>query len=161
MVADAGLGALLVLVKDAATSALALKKLVAGPEAQSRTSELYGLILNAQTQTMEAQLKHRALLDQISDLENEVARLKAWNTNKERYELKMPVEGTFVYALKRNPGASEPAHWICAKCYEDNRKSILQLIDAPGRRATINCMQCNSQIPINASLDWLMARLAE
>ena len=35
--------------------------------------------------------------------------------------------GTFAYLLKDEAADGEPPHRVCATCYEDGRKSILQL----------------------------------
>jgi hypothetical protein len=66
------------------------------------------------------------MIHEISRLKEELARVKAWDETKKRYQLISPTPGSFVYALKEESKGTEPPHWICATCYEDGRKSILQ-----------------------------------
>jgi len=95
-------------------------------DVQGKVIELQSIILSAQSSALAAKSEQSAMIQRISDLEKEIARVKAWEETKQRYELHQPVRGTFVYALKDQSDATEPPHWICAHCYEDGRRSILQ-----------------------------------
>jgi hypothetical protein len=88
--------------------------------------ELQRVILAAQSDALAAQSDQFSLLDRIRDLEKEIADLKAWDAEKQRYELKGLGFGTFVYVVKLAVQGGEPMHCICANCYEDGKKSILQ-----------------------------------
>jgi Zn finger protein HypA/HybF involved in hydrogenase expression len=110
------------LAGDIAKSFLNLKTI---SEVQGKVIELQSVILSAQSSALEAQSHESAMIEQIRNLKEEIARVKAWEKEKQRYKLISPWSGTVLYALKKESSASEPAHWICAKCYEDRRKSIL------------------------------------
>jgi hypothetical protein len=74
------------------------------------------------------------MVQRIRDLEQEIARIKAWEAEKQRYQLIAPWPGCFVYALKETSKGTEPPHWICEHCYQDGRKSILQNSEKHNRR---------------------------
>ena len=112
---------------------------------QGKVIELQGIILSAQSNALAAQSDQFALLNQIRELEEEVTRIKAWEAEKQKYQLDEPRPGLFTYALKQEAGASEPAHQICANCYQHSHKSILQRESrSPGRCDVLVCNDCGS-----------------
>lgn len=112
---------------------------------QGKVIELQSVILAAQTSALSAQAEQSALLERIRRLEKEVADVKAWDTEKQRYELKEIVSGNFAYALKEGASPSEPAHKICAKCYQHGKKSILQKL-IKGLLEYLHCHDCGAEI---------------
>ena len=127
---------------DIAKGFLQLKTMA---DVQGKVIELQSAILSAQTSAIAAQSDQFAMLEQVGALKQEIARMKAWETTKQRYELHSPYAGTFVYALKEGMGASEPAHWICAKCYEDGKRSILQVQTKGSGTDHHRCFVCNAE----------------
>ena len=101
----------------------------------------------------------------MRDLEKEIARVKAWDEQKQRYELISPWQGAVTYALKKARSNSEPPHWICTKCYEDGRKSILNdLRKTPkiGRpQVGLDCHVCGTHIPSDWSSGQIQRKYAE
>lgn len=114
---------------------------------QEKRLELQSKILDAQDAAFAAQQERVALLARVSDLENELADAKAWEAEKQRYELKSVQTGAFAYALKPEAQVTEPPHWLCATCYQKGHKSILQRGAAPHQRAwPWSCPSCKSVI---------------
>jgi hypothetical protein len=120
---------------------------------RAKAIELQREIITAQSSTLMAQASQFALLDRVRNLEKEVTDLKAWDAEKEKYELKdlrpSPVferSGALAYALKKDAGSSEPFHLLCAKCYQDGRKSILQQEVRPGFIEIMYCQSCGGTI---------------
>lgn len=94
-----------------------------------------------------------SLLTEVNDLKKELARIEAWNTEKDRYELKDVGDchagcGVFVYTLKESAAQrAEPTHWLCANCYNQGKKSILQLRNFTTNSSRIhNCPLCKTEI---------------
>lgn len=109
--------------------------------------ELLAQILAAQQGALAAQADQSAMLEHVRTLEKEVARLQAWESEKQRYKLKPFGPGSFAYALKESAQGDEPAHWICASCYEHGKKSILQATSRlEARRRIYRCFECNAEI---------------
>lgn len=81
-------------------------------------------------------------------LEEEVTRMEAWNTEKERYELNQLGDGLFTYILKEEEGAPEPTHQLCANCYNiHNKKSILLMETRnPGMAQVLFCQNCGLNV---------------
>ena len=87
-------------------------------------------ILAAQESAIASRDYQSTLLNQIRDLEKHIAELEAWDAEAETYQLadvgKFGVTGKFAYAPKQGTHTSEPAHLLCAQCYQERHKSILQ-----------------------------------
>jgi len=109
---------------------------------QAKVIELNAKILEAQSSTFAANDERSALIQRLSELETEVARLKKWETEKQRYQLERLPPGAFAYALKKGMENGEPPHRLCANCYQRNKKSILQEIDD----GYAECHECGSKL---------------
>jgi hypothetical protein len=93
---------------------------------QSKVIELQGVILTAQQSALSAQSDQFAVLERVRELEKEIAHLKAWDTEKKKYELREVSPGAFAYVMKKSAKGGEPPHWLCAACYQRGNKFILQ-----------------------------------
>ncbi|HMA70535.1 MAG TPA: hypothetical protein VKP67_03450 [Xanthobacteraceae bacterium] len=82
--------------------------------------------IELQEKIIAAQTAQSELITRVGELEAQVARFEAWNSQKERYQLKDFGGGTFAYELKESEKASEPIHRLCPACYENGKKQILQ-----------------------------------
>lgn len=68
-------------------------------------------------------------------------------TEKDRYELKKVATGAFAYVLKESMANGQPPHWICTQCYQNRKKSFLQIATtAPERKVFYKCSVCSSTI---------------
>lgn len=117
---------------------------------QTKLIEFQAKIIEANNAAFAAQDERAALLQQIRDLEKQVADFKAWETEKQRYQLEQIWPGATAYALKAATSGTEPIHWLCARCYQDGKKAILQLgtkaSDTAGRIKSWECPICKSDI---------------
>jgi hypothetical protein len=125
---------------------------------KAKLIELNGEILSAQTSALAANADQFALLKQVSELEKQVAELEAWDAEARKYVLynlraglpmptAMPgVQGeAFVYRLKTQGSSGEPIHFLCANCYQDRHKSILQNQELmPGACDAYLCHRCGN-----------------
>lgn len=93
---------------------------------QEKRLELQSKMLEAQSAAFAANDERAALIQRVSSLEQEIARLKAWDTEKQRYELKRWGHGAFARALKESEAGSETMHALCAACYDRGVKAILR-----------------------------------
>jgi hypothetical protein len=112
-----------------------------------KTVELNQKILTVQTALADEQAEQTSLIQAIREREEETTHLKAWETEKQRYELKELRSGAFAYSLKEEAASGEPPHSICASCYERGQKSILQQETRfPGRASVAVCHGCGAEI---------------
>ena len=131
------------LAGDIAKSFLELKSVF---EVQGKVVELQSAILSAQSSALSANAAQATMIEEIRNLKEEIARIKAWESEKKRYQLISPWNGTVVYALKKSMSDSKPPHWICTNCYENGRKSILNQHHKPGSFIEFICPVCKAPI---------------
>jgi hypothetical protein len=125
---------------------------------QAKAIEFQSKIIDIQNAAFAAQEERSAFVERVGELEKQVARLEAWEAEKQRYELKDAGNGALAYALKGQYAGPEPAHWICASCYEDSKKSILQPETRfPGLTQHLLCHRCEADLIINGSRDFASA----
>ena len=128
---------------DIAKGFLELKSIT---DVQGKVIELQSAILSAQSSALAANSDQAAMVEQIRTLKEEIASVKAWETQKQRYKLAPPWDGSVIYALKESMANSEPPHWICTSCYENGKKSILNQIQGKDGWYMVTCPVCKSQI---------------
>ena len=133
----AGLG----LFKSILDSAKGLKDINDAAVRNTAVIELQEKILAAQEQQM-------ALAERVRELEEEVARYETWDTEKERYELtQVGDRRALAYTLKEGVESPEHPHQLCANCFTDGKKSILQEeVHSVGHAHILVCHHCGSEI---------------
>jgi uncharacterized protein (DUF3084 family) len=108
--------------------------------------------IELQQKILSAYQDQTALTEKIRELEEDVAAFKNWDAEKQRYKLEDLGEGRLVYALKPEMQGSEIAHNLCANCYSQSKKRILQKEQRmPGRATAYVCHDCNSCIYIEGN----------
>jgi hypothetical protein len=115
---------------------------------RSKSIELQGVILESLDKAIEAREAHAAQIDKVRALEVEVADLKTWAAERQRYELKQLELGVLVYMLRPQYRGSEPPHWLCPNCYGASKKSFFQATTRmeAGKRI-YECHLCQGKIP--------------
>jgi len=123
---------------------------------RAKSIELQAVVLDAFDKAIEAREAYSAQADRISALETEVADLKAWDTEKQHYELKSIGHGAVARILKPDARGTEPPHWLCPSCFEQSKKSFLQSANKTERgRLLVHCNACNLSIAVTANLaEW-------
>ena len=119
-------------------------------EVQTKVIELQAVIMAAQGDALAAQSDQFALLERIRNLEAEVAKAKAWEAEKERYALTEFPTGVFAYVLKPDAAGGEPPHRVCASCYQEAHKSILQTLRREHGGEYVECKRCKSTFLLSA-----------
>jgi hypothetical protein len=104
-------------------------------------------IIAAQRGTLTASKSEAQMAEEIGTLKAEIARFETWDSDKQRYELKLHGEdgsgGALAYALKEGVQPPEHPHSICPDCYEQRKRSILQTEHYDGGRAiALVCQAC-------------------
>lgn len=107
----------------------------------------YGAVIELQEKILAAQEQQAALINRVGDLEKEVASLKAWEAEKQRYELKDIGNGNLVYSIKPEMQGAEPPHNLCANCFNQSKKRHLQTeYYFVGRARAYLCHDCGSRL---------------
>ncbi len=135
-------------LKTASDIAVGLGKLNTLAQVQEKSVELGQIIVAAQSATLCAYADQAAMIEEVRALKKEIMRVKAWETQKQRYKLVSPWEaGGVAYALRESMAIGEPPHLICTNCYESGRKSILNPTSNATGLVSLACPICKSQIP--------------
>jgi hypothetical protein len=108
-----------------------------------------GAVIELQEQILSAQTAQAALIQQISELEKEVADLKTWEGEKERYELVELPPGVWIRRLKESAAkAGEPIHPICCTCYEQRKISPLHASEPSMGVHHLTCNGCGAKLDV-------------
>ena len=108
--------------------------------------ELNSHLLTVQREAMAANAEQFAMVEEIRTLKEEIATMKAWGSEKERYKLTTIGDtGIGTYALQEAMSNSEPPHYLCTHCYEDGRKSILSPRKRKNSRIMFVCGKCGEE----------------
>jgi Zn finger protein HypA/HybF involved in hydrogenase expression len=123
-------------------------------EKAAKLTELNREILAAQTGAIQANAAQAHLIERVRALEKQIANFETWDTEKEKYQLKSVSRGAFAYVPKHGMETGEPAHWLCANCYQNRKKSLLQYFSAPSGSVDFDkhiwaCGACKSQIKVS------------
>jgi hypothetical protein len=132
-------------ITDIARGLKCLKNL---SEVQAAAVELNEQIINIQQQLFDANTAMSAQVEHIRELEAQIARMNDWQAQKQRYHLVAPFPACMVYALQESMSGGEPAHYLCAACFQKGHRSILQGREThgPGRATAVYyCPDCKSE----------------
>lgn len=113
-------------------------------EVQGKAIELNQIIFDAQQALFSAQAAQSALVNEVRDLKGQIAAMENWNAEKERYQMVSPFKGGMAYAVKKAMSNGEPPHYLCANCFQDRKRSILQ--NAPNKDGWTSfvCFSCKT-----------------
>ncbi len=122
---------------------------------RAKSIELQTVILEGLERAIEARETYTAQADRIRDLEAEVARLKAWDAERQNYELKKIGRGVVAYMLKPEARGAEPPHWLCPDCYAKGEKAYFQATGTNIQRNRIfKCIRCSTVIATEDYPTW-------
>jgi len=111
-----------------------------------KAAELNAVILGLQAAMFSVNAQNQDLVRRNQELEQAIIEINNWKAIAEHYVLTEVALGVFLYANRKNDGATEPPHWLCTKCYEDKKKSIIQR-DSSIRDGTYYvCPNCNQRL---------------
>jgi hypothetical protein len=133
-------------LKIAGEIAKGLIDLKTGAEVQAKAIELNQKIIDAQHQIFAANATQTTLVERIRELEKEIAAMKAWDAEKQRYQMASPFTGATVFAVKKAMSNGEPAHYLCANCFKAGKPSILQNSQTKDGWAMLICSGCKSEV---------------
>ncbi|MCH7889618.1 MAG: hypothetical protein IIA00_10135 [Proteobacteria bacterium] len=120
--------------------------------------ELQAQIMDAQQGASAAQARESALAEEVRNLKARMAEFEAWDADKQRYKLHDFGGETFAYILKEGESNGEPAHRICAHCYQQGHRSILQFrLRNAFSQDVYDCPACKTEFHFGVGRDPPMA----
>ncbi len=117
-------------------------------EIVAAVSEVNSKLISAQTGALAGLEKQQAQVGRISELEKEIAGLKAWEAKAQRYELASFATDIFAYRLKEAMRNGEPAHWACSRCFQESKIGFLNLKYEVNGNKTFECVNCKKEFRI-------------
>jgi hypothetical protein len=135
-------------LKSAVDIAQTMKTLGDTAALQAKIGELNSKILDAQMSAFAANDERATLIERVSELEKELARFETWEAEKQRYELKEIEPGAVAYVPKESMRDNEPIHWLCAQCYNNNKKGFLQSHHGDASFTYYKCQGCGGEIRV-------------
>lgn len=111
-----------------------------------KVGELNWRIMDAQQAVFAVNNERSTLIERVGALEKELAEVVAWAAEKERYHLAQLAPGVLAYLIQSASQGDEPLHAICKHCYEDSKKSILNMQTDGYGGLTISCPRCKTEM---------------
>jgi hypothetical protein len=105
-------------------------------------AEVKALAADAIDKLLEAKTVQMDMQQRLVDLENELRKRNGFRDQAERYVLERSELGGLYYTLKSADETGEPPHDLCASCFEDEVKAVLQ----PVNFNTLKCPKCSSTV---------------
>ena len=93
----------------------------------SKDTDLKKEVIELRDFILSIQSKYSTLLDIKNQLEKKLIEYEDWDKTESQYQLKEITSGIRVYSPKEDSGLSDSDHWLCPNCFNDRKKSILQL----------------------------------
>ena len=84
---------------------------------------------------------YQTTLDSNEALNKQIAAYERWEQESQRYKLHQLEPGILVYALKPEHAPTQPTYWLCAACYHQGKKSMLQRASKGSETWTCPCDQ--------------------
>jgi DNA-directed RNA polymerase subunit RPC12/RpoP len=106
--------------------------------------ESQSAIISIQSVLLALQSEHQALLKEKAELEQLITQANDWKDEFKKYDLEQVEPGIFVYEPKQGP-----VYWLCSRCFEDRRKSILNRTGNDSKGIIYLCFNCQNSIRVH------------
>lgn len=145
----AEIGSLITSSKAAYDIAKGISSLKSEVDRNESISKILEVLLAVQTNALSVNAIAQKLQEDKRELTQKIVEFEKWSETEAQYELKEISVGVFVYSYKITDKPSEPIHWLCAKCYNEKKKSIFQFDRASGVGSHYICHNCKSEITVH------------
>jgi hypothetical protein len=79
-------------------------------------------------------------------LKQQLVRAENWEAEAAKYKLIQLITDSFVYAPNDDQLNTQPYHWLCAHCFQNKQKSLLQRGEKKMRGWIYTCPACKNSI---------------
>lgn len=139
-------------IKTAISLAKSITESISDTKLKIKSIELYDAIIHLQGSILSLQSEYHSLLQDKHSLEKKLMEIESWEKEKTKYVLVEIGKGVHVFSLKTEYALSIPCHYICPKCYHDNKKSILVAEYTSSEESKYACPKCNNFFVTNTAL---------
>ncbi len=108
--------------------------------------ELYKRIVDLQASVVELSSKNLELHEANSELKAKLKKSEDWSSQTKRYTLVSPWRnGGQAYALLESDANGEQPHLLCANCFHEEKRVILNPVTVNGF-VTLKCSGCRGEM---------------
>ena len=143
-------GAVISSIKAATDIAKGISGLKSTTDINLAVIDIQRALLEAQSAAFEDRERQAGQQKRISELEQRLSQFEGWEADKARYKLTETATGVLVYALRPECAEGEPDHRLCVSCYNQGRKSVLQVVNRHGGGERVECGHCNKKVNLSA-----------
>jgi hypothetical protein len=136
-------------LKATADVAKGLIALNAETAVKEKVIELGGIIIDLQQQASTILMEQHKLIDENNTLLQKIKQMENWKKTKTQYELAEVSAGIFVQLHDKAEHGGEPSHWACERCFQDQKRSVLQLQFETAGSRTFMCHRCKNSIEVS------------
>jgi DNA repair exonuclease SbcCD ATPase subunit len=104
---------------------------------KEKSTELLNIIISLQHSIFSLQSEYEKLSKLKSALEDELQKLKEWDSIKNKFILKEVAPDTIAYVHKDSSEAASDKHWLCANCFDNEKIESIYQIKIRGNRLVI------------------------
>lgn len=142
----AEIGSLLTSSKVAYDIAKGISALKSDVDRNESISKILEVLLTVQTNALSVNAIAQELQEEKYALTQKIMEFEKWSETENQYELKEIAIGVFVYSRNSAMASSEPKHYLCARCFNERKKSILQRFSHSFDGIHYVCHTCTSEI---------------
>lgn len=114
-------------LKEATALLKTFNQLKTDAQIAEKNIALNQLIAQIQQDLFAAQTAYSAVCAEKDQLEKQLMQMENWAREQQRYQLHQMTAGGLTFRIKESVRGSEPVHDLCAHCYQNGIKSILQI----------------------------------
>ena len=142
-------GAALSSIKTAIEMVRGVHSLKTGTDINLAIISIQQTLLDAQSAALQDREKQMELLSTIAELSKRLDARNALEQDKGRYTLTEFPTGRFAYVLKPEAANGEPSHKLCTTCFNDGKKSILQVKQKHSGGESVICPTCKEALTLS------------
>ncbi len=116
-----------------------------GRDLRVEKTEAVGHLLDLREGLLAAKMEYFEMLQRYDELEKKLRRLQQFEVESQKYELQALASNTLAYGLKPDAKGIEPDHYLCTRCFEDAKKSILQFARSEFYFDVLKCPVCGNE----------------
>jgi hypothetical protein len=133
-------------VKSAYEIAKGISSLKAEVERNQAIAKILEILLSAQADALSMREDYQELLQSKEELSKKLREFEQWQQIESQYKLEEIHRGVYVYTTKNPEALGQPKHWLCANCWQEKKKSILQANYHHESGAKYTCPRCKTEI---------------
>lgn len=103
-------------------------------------------LLDAQASALRDHEKNLGMINKIAELELSLSKLQENRIEKERYKLTEFPTGKLAYVLKEDDDRGDPSHRLCVKCWDEGKRSVLQVQQKHSGGESVRCPNCEEKL---------------